>query len=224
MSEPVISVKDVSLSLGGVRILENVSFNVQPGTLHCIVGPNGGGKTSLIRAMLGQMPHTGTIAISAGIVGYAPQFLEFDRTLPITVGDLMAIMRQRRPAFVGAARKAKAEGHAALATMGMDDFWHARFGALSGGERQKVLVAQSLNPKPDLLILDEATSNMDEDARRLTERVVLGLRDAGTTVLWINHDWSQVRRIADHVTGINRTIMFDGAPAQALPTMAETLL
>jgi len=219
---PRVTFEDVSLVLGGYEVLDSVSFSVAPGEIHAVVGPNGGGKTSLIRALLGQMPHKGTIRIEGEEtrpIGYAPQFLEFDRTLPLTVADVMAVMRQRRPAFFGTAGHVRRDGLAALEKMQIAYKWEARFGGLSGGERQRVLVAQALLPAPRLLVLDEATSNMDEAGSRLTETLVKDLSAQGTTVLWINHDWAQVRRVADTVTGINRTVTFSGRPADVLPAL-----
>jgi len=220
---PRIVFDAVSLVLGGQEVLKSVSFSVAPGEIHAVVGPNGGGKTSLIRALLGQMPHRGIIRVEGEAtrpIGYAPQFLEFDRTLPLTVGDVLAVMRQRRPGFLGTAAHVMREGRAALERMEIAHKWEARFGGLSGGERQRVLVAQALMPPPRLLVLDEATSNMDEAGSRLTETLVTELSAHGTTVLWINHDWAQVRRVAHTVTGINRTVTFSGPPADVLPPLS----
>ena len=97
------------------------------------------------------------------------------------------------------------------------------FGALSGGERQRVLFAQSLDPAPQLLILDEPMAGLDKAGGQLMEDLVLELHLAGVTILWINHDWPQVRRIATAVTCISRTVVFDGAPAEVLPAEAGAL-
>ena len=88
MRGPAIRFEHVSLALGGTQILHDVNFSVAPGEIHCVIGPNGGGKTSLIRSLLGQMPHKGNIAVSWGetrTIGYVPQALDFDKTLPVTV-------------------------------------------------------------------------------------------------------------------------------------------
>ena len=219
MTGPAVQFEGVNLQLGGSPILENISFTVAAGALHCIVGPNGGGKSSLIKALLGQMPHTGRIAIDGpkGPIGYVPQALEFDRNLPMTVEDVMAMMRQRRPVFLGASKKHKAAITALLDRTGVADRRVAPFGALSGGERQRVLFAQALDPDPQLLVLDEPMAGLDEAGGKLMEDLVLGLHLQGVTIIWINHDWSQVRRIATAVTCISRTVIFDGAPADVLP-------
>src|SRR5688572_242885 len=107
MQGPSIEFAGVNLTLGNTRILEDVSFSIRAGTIHCIVGANGGGKTSLIRSLVGQMPHSGRIDIhwhSGRVTGYVPQALDFDKSLPITVLDFMAMTCQRRPVFLGVAR------------------------------------------------------------------------------------------------------------------------
>ncbi|NDA48353.1 MAG: ATP-binding cassette domain-containing protein, partial [Alphaproteobacteria bacterium] len=104
MVGPSLQFSHVSLQLGAQDILSDVSLTLAGGQVHAIVGPNGGGKTSLVRALLGQMPFTGEISIDGAhkpLIGYAPQSLDLDRTLPFTVLDVLAVMQQRRPAFLG---------------------------------------------------------------------------------------------------------------------------
>ena len=105
VSGPTLDFAEVSLTLGRTTILDKVTFQVRPGSVHALVGPNGGGKSSLIKTLLGQMPHQGRLSLQwpgePGTIGYVPQALEFDRGLPMTVDDFMAAMCQRRPAFLG---------------------------------------------------------------------------------------------------------------------------
>jgi zinc transport system ATP-binding protein len=226
MQGPTIVLSEVGLELGGNQILESISCRFDAGKVHAIIGPNGGGKTSLMLAILGQMPHNGSIVLEGGregAIGYAPQSLEFDRTLPLTVGDIMAVMNQRRPAFLGRVG-GRADWQRALEAVGLGAMRDRRFGALSGGERQRVLLAQAITPRPRLLILDEPTSNMDGEAMNRTEGIVENLRQQGTTVLWVNHDWDQVRRVADTVTMINLRLQGQGEPAHILPAMPEVAL
>lgn len=194
-----------------------MSFKVEPGSLHCLIGPNGGGKSSLMRAVLGEMPITGEIAIewpnTSRIIGYVPQSLEFDRLLPVSVNDFMALILQRRPAFLGLGRRHRQSVTAALERVGLTGKERRRLGDLSGGERQRLLLAQSLVPTPSLLLLDEPVSAMDETGERLFEKIVLELVEDGLSVLWIAHDFTQVRRLADRVTCLNRNVRFDG-PAE----------
>ncbi|GFM81577.1 manganese ABC transporter ATP-binding protein [Pseudomonas cichorii] len=217
---PGITFADVSLNLGRTTILDRINFNVRAGSVHALVGPNGGGKSSLIKTMLGQMPHQGQLSLqwpgSPGLIGYVPQALEFDRGLPMTVDDFMAAMCQRRPAFLGLSRHyAKAIGEA-LERVGMQDKRKRRMGALSGGERQRVLLAQGLIPAPQLLVLDEPMSALDEAGIQVFERLLGDWRQAGITVLWIEHDLEAVKRLADNVTGLNRRVLFDEPAHTAL--------
>lgn len=219
---PAVAFAGVSLSLGGTQVLHDVSFRIPAGALHCLVGPNGGGKTSLVRALLGQMPHTGHIQLegSATPVGYVPQALDFDRTVPMTVNDVMALLSQRRPAFFGSSRRLRRLTAHALARTGVDALGGQPFGSLSGGQRQRVLLAQALNPTPRLLILDEPTAGIDAQGIQLVEALVRELHAGGVTVLWINHDLEQVRRVAQSVTVINRQVLYHG-PATALASHWE---
>ena len=217
---PDIEFASIDLTLGRTRILDQVSFKVAAGSVHALVGPNGGGKSSLVKTLLGQMPHTGQLTLTwpgdTQVIGYVPQALEFDRGLPMTVDDFMAAMCQRRPAFLGLSRKVAPAIDAALQRVGMLDKRKRRMGALSGGERQRVLLAQGLIPAPQLLVLDEPMSALDEAGIQVFERLLLDWRAAGTTVLWIEHDLQAVARLADKVTGLSRRVLFDAPPKQAL--------
>jgi len=217
---PGVAFADVSLTLGRTAILDHVNFKVRAGSIHALVGPNGGGKSSLIKTLLGQMPHQGQLSLqwpdAPGVIGYVPQALEFDRGLPMTVDDFMAAMCQRRPAFLGLSRHYAGAICDALERVGMQDKRKRRMGALSGGERQRVLLAQGLIPAPQLLVLDEPMSALDEAGIQVFERLLLDWRQAGITVLWIEHDLEAVKRLADHVTGLNRRVLFDESAATAL--------
>src|SRR5690606_32390939 len=105
---------------------------------------NGGGKTSLVRALVGQMPHSGRISIhwqEGRVTGYVPQVLDLDRSLPVTVADFMALSCQRRPAFLGVSRARRGQIDAVLARLGLQHRRRAMIGSLSGGERQRLLFA-----------------------------------------------------------------------------------
>lgn len=225
MRGPAIVFDNVSLRLGGTQVLDQVNMRIEAGALHCLVGPNGGGKTSLVRALLGQMPHLGTIQLEGQFttpLGYVPQLPDFDRNVPMTVNDLMALLGQRRPAFLGARRAARAANAQALERTGMAGMGKKPFGSLSGGQRQRVLLAQAISPTPRLLILDEPTAGIDEAGVRLVEALVTELNNRGVTVLWINHDLEQVRRIAQSVTVINQRVLFHG-PADQIDSRLEVI-
>jgi zinc transport system ATP-binding protein len=227
MHGPSIEFERVNLSLGNTAILEDISFRIRAGSIHCIVGANGGGKTSLVRSLLGQMPHTGRIGIDwreSRVIGYVPQTLDFDRSLPITVLDFMAMASQRRPVFLGVARALRKEIEDKLAALGLQGKLKSKLGSLSGGERQRVLLAQALIPTPALLVLDEPTTGLDVAGKDILESTIKAFAKAGGTVVWINHDIVQVTEIADALTYINRKVLLDGAPNTVLANGAAAHL
>ncbi|HEY5623545.1 MAG TPA: metal ABC transporter ATP-binding protein [Gammaproteobacteria bacterium] len=227
MQGPSIRFEDVSLNLGNTSILHNVSFDVRQGTIHCVVGANGGGKTSLIRSMLGQMPFTGKISIDwhgNQTIGYVPQTLDFDKTLPVTVLDFMGMTCQRRPVFTGVARDPRKDIDEVLERVGMAGKRRSMLGSLSGGERQRVLFAQALIPEPSLLILDEPMTGLDLDGKRILENAIVAFAQAGGTAVWINHDIAQVHEIAQSMTYIDREILLDGDPREVLKSGIATHL
>jgi zinc transport system ATP-binding protein len=219
MQGPSIKFANVTLELGNTRILDDVSFVIRAGTIHCIVGANGGGKTSLIRSLVGQMPHSGSISIEwqqGHVIGYVPQALDFDKSLPITVLDFMAMTSQRRPVFLGVSRERRKVIEAVLERMGLSGKLKARLGSLSGGERQRVLFAQALIPEPALLVLDEPMTGLDLGGKEILEGAIKDFAKAGGTVVWVNHDIVQVNEIADALTYVNRKVLLDGAPREVL--------
>jgi len=110
---PVVTCSDISMTFGKSRVLDNINFVANPGELHCIIGPNGGGKSTLIKAILGQMHHEGTISLdwdtTPGKIGYVPQNIEVDKTVPLTVENFIALCVQNQPAFLGVSKKVKAD-------------------------------------------------------------------------------------------------------------------
>jgi len=218
---PAVAFDGVSLALGRTSVLRDVRLRVAAGGVHALVGPNGGGKSSLFKALLGQVPHRGQIALHwpgprAGVVAYVPQALAFDAGLPMTVLDFMGALCQQRPVLLGLSRRWRPAVAAALGQVGMLDKATRRMGALSGGERQRVLLAQALVPAPDLVLLDEPMSALDEAGMRVFEDLLAHWRARGVTVLWIEHDLDAVSRLAQRVTGLNRQVLFDGSPADTL--------
>lgn len=220
---PAVVFDEVSLDLSGARLLNRVQLRIESGTLHCIVGPNGAGKTSLLRCLLGDAPHTGRVWLhwpgAAGPIGYVPQTLDFDRTLPITVQDFLVLITQAVPAFAGLREEHRAAVDFALASVGLDSKRHTALGKLSGGELKRLLLAQALTPRPALLVLDEPMNHLDTAGIALATAVLEKLRREGTTIICCLHDLAQVRSLADTVTGLNSgAVMFSGPTANVLTT------
>lgn len=228
MSGPAIRFDAVGLKLGGVEILRDVNLSVEGGAIHCLIGPNGGGKTSVVRCLLGQMPHTGKVEVDWGenrTIGYVPQFLDFDKALPVTVSDFMAMVCQkRRPAFAGLSKSNRALSDAALDRVGLNGKRKSKLGSLSGGERQRVLFAQALIPSPALLVLDEPMTSMDEVGAAVFVNIIRELAADGVTIVWVAHNLSQVREMASGVSCISGTVLFSGAPADVLSHLDANVL
>ena len=150
----LIRVEDLSIQYGSVTVLREVSLSIEAGKILTIVGPNGSGKTSLLRAIIGSVkPATGNIIFKPGIkVGYVPQRLNIERTLPITVKRFLSLSH----------RLDKRTCIAALEKAGVSRVLESQMSGLSGGQFQRVLLAKALLGEPEVLILDEATQGLDQ--------------------------------------------------------------
>ena len=213
---PAIEIRDLSFSYPGNRVLDRVNFTLDPGKFACVVGPNGGGKTTLLRILLGLLkPASGSVRIFGAPptenrqrIGYTPQHFTFDARFPIQVRDVV------RMGCLGGApgrwlrqvnrREERRRCSEALEAVGMADFRDHWFGTLSGGQRQRVLIARALAAHPDLLLLDEPTANVDAGA----EKEILDFLDAlrgRLTILLITHNAAVVSRFLETILCVNRT-------------------
>lgn len=211
----LLEVRDLSLTLGGNKILDKVNLDVKHGQIHALIGPNGAGKTTLIRSIMGGMPHKGTIRFlfgDNGRIGYVPQLLEFDHSVPITVFDFLFLMLRKSPLFLSRRRPMRARIEEILAATECEHLIDRAVGYLSGGEFRRVLLAQALVPKPELLLLDEPASSIDEVGARHFEQLLMQLKqEHGHSILMVSHDMRTIHRIADRVTAINQTVTYDGS-------------
>ena len=212
----LLEIRDLAVTLGGNEILNQVNMDVKHGQIHALIGPNGAGKTTLIRSIMGGMPHKGTIRFlfsDTGRIGYVPQLLEFDHSVPITVFDFISLMLQRVPLFLSRRRNKRERIKKILGATHCQHLIDRLIGGLSGGEFRRVLLAQALSPAPELLLLDEPASNVDEHGARQFEKMIVQLKeDHGHSILMVGHDIQMMLRVADRVTAINRTVTFDGSP------------
>ena len=220
-----IELEAVTVRLDGVTILENVSASVPMGKLCALVGPNGAGKTTLLMTMLGLIPHSGRVRFcacgphgaGAPRVGYVPQRLDFDRAAPISVLDFLCLPAQRRPLFLGRRRQVVRRARRALAGVAMEHLADRALGRLSGGELQRVLLAQVLLDEPHVILLDEPVAGVDAAGEQLLLDLVGEIAAGGErTVLMVSHDLSVVAERAEHVIALKRTVICQGPPSQAL--------
>jgi zinc transport system ATP-binding protein len=183
----------------------------------CIVGPNGGGKTTLVKLILGLLePSVGEIRVfgkppktARSRIGYMPQHLLYDPLFPVTVSDIVLMGRLRNGGLRGffgwpdaLDRETASE---VLRQVGMEDFSRRPFSSLSGGQRQRVLIARALAGRPDLLLLDEPTSNVDTlvEAQLLE---LLGKLNERMTIMMVTHDLGFVSEMVEKVVCVNRRV------------------
>ncbi len=220
----VLTVEKLSVTLDGLQVLHNVSFTLKQGEAFAVLGPNGAGKTVLFRAMLGLVPHTGLVQWSPGVkIGYVPQRFSVDRSAPISAMEFFLL--QSRDFWRPSAAFTSQLGQE-LESMGLKPgVLKKGLGELSGGETQRVLIASALLQKPSVLLLDEPTAAVDagleETVYTLLHRVQM---ERGTALLLISHDLSVVYRYAQRVLCLNKSVVCQGPPVEALnPEALATL-
>jgi zinc transport system ATP-binding protein len=222
--EIAVKFDSVFFSYGNVPVLENASFHIHRGEFVALVGPNGSGKTTILKLLLGlEQPASGRIEVFGhddkpavrrgaerktgglawqGRLGYVPQQPPADQAFPITVRDVVRMGLLRRFGRYAAGEKAAAD--AALEQAGIGELSARPYRALSGGQRRRVLVARALAAGPEIFVLDEPTANMDSESEmQLFE--TLGKLKGNTTILIVTHDTDFVSVLTDRVLclGIN---------------------
>lgn len=179
---PILEIRKLGVQLERETILEDVSLSLEAGSIRALVGPNGGGKSTLLAAVLGQIPFTGSIAASwrrGRRIGYVPQTFPVDRTIPLTVLDFLALTRQRRPIAFGIDRGVRERVTGLLGGVALPGFEHRLLAELSGGELRRVLLAEAIDPAPELLLLDEPGTGMDEESSARLETTLASMRAEG---------------------------------------------
>ncbi|EBA12210.1 ATP-binding cassette domain-containing protein [Roseobacter sp. CCS2] len=202
----LITVTDLHVAYGANTVLRNVALHIEPGEIVTIVGPNGSGKTSLLRAIIGATGVTkGDIALKPGLkIGYVPQRLHIDPTLPITVARFMRLTN----------KVSKSVCSAALEAAGVPDLLNRQMSQLSGGQFQRVMLARALINEPDVLLLDEATQGLDQrGSAAFYHQIEQVRRETGCAVLMISHELHVVMSASDRVICLNGHVCCEGTPA-----------
>jgi manganese/iron transport system ATP-binding protein/manganese/zinc/iron transport system ATP- binding protein len=216
---PAVAVQGLSGGyVAGTARVRDVAFALEPGTIAAVLGPNGGGKTTLFRALLGELPvRRGDVAL-AGRPAYVAQADRARLDFPVCALDVVLMGAYRRtPAWRRIARADRERAQATLERVGLADRAGTRFGALSGGQRQRVLIARALLQDAPVLLLDEPLSGVDAESAARIESVFGALRDEGRTLLVATHDVQQARRW-DAVLCLNGRQIAFGAPDAVLST------
>ena len=197
--------RDVTLVLEAQPILERVSFTIARGESVALVGPNGSGKTSLLRCLLGFVPFTGRLTveghdvvrepiIARALMGYVPQQAAFSDVRARDVLAFVAKLRRIRAGRIGAL----------LSLVGLADHVLDRVRTFSGGMRQRLALAVALLPDPPVLLFDEPTANLDREGQELFRHLVAGLRRNGHTLVLASHRREEVAELTDRALHLDR--------------------
>lgn len=212
-----VRVDTLSVTLAGTVILDDVSFSVPRGSMTAIIGPNGSGKTTLLRSMLGLVEYQGSVRMFGGErsemrhrIGYVPQRFEFDRSFPITVREFLNLARRHETPKEHIAHTIREVG-LPVATL------TKRVGTLSGGQLQRVLIAQAILNSPDILFLDEPSTGIDVAGEEAVMHVLDHLKEThGTTIVIVSHDLGMIAESVDQVVCINRRLICAGPPGKTM--------
>ncbi len=214
-------IEHFGVRMGKAEILRDVSMHVHCGELTAIIGPNGAGKSTLLKAMLGEIKHSGELHfLSASgrhagkpVIGYVPQTLNLDRTSPANVLDLFVAGAGGRPAWLPITAARKKHVRECLDRVGAEHLADRRLGALSGGELQRVMLAMALEPIPDLLLLDEPVSGVDQNGMNAFYDQVSTLRARyDLSIIMVTHDLDLIPAHADRVILLEQTVLANGSP------------
>lgn len=216
MTERLVALNNVSVRFDGPPVVDRINLTVNRGDIVTIIGPNGAGKTTLIKSVLGiQAITTGEIWRKPGArIGYVPQHLILQPTLPLSVRRFLMLTGEPESAC-----------RDALAQTGVEHLFEASVHHLSGGEKQRVLIARALARKPDLLVLDEPAQGVDINGQAALYELIRDLRDRlNCGVIMISHDLHLVMAATDRVICLNQHVCCSGYPADIStdPAFIET--
>ena len=215
-----VVIKNLSVTADGQKLLENVELTVHCGELVALIGSNGAGKSTLLKAILGERRYTGSIefvdhcgcGVQHAHVGYVPQHFYFDRSSAVSVCDFLDAYHNRRPVFFGHTKYSRDRVLRMLSAVECPHLIDRRLGDLSGGELQRIMLAFAINPVPDLLILDEPISGIDQRGMDVFYRLVSDLRKQHHIgILLVSHDFAVVEQYATKVVLLDKTVLAQGS-------------
>ena len=218
-----IKMQDIGVTIGDHTILQHVNLHIHCGTLAAVIGKNGAGKSTLIRAILGDIPHTGTIEfknrenghMQKMRIGYVPQSLNIEKKTPISVYDMIASYQSCYPVFLKKSKKLYEKIKEHLAVFKAEELIDKQVCNLSGGELQRVLLSMAVMDEPNLLLLDEPVSGIDQNGMDLFYHTISELkRHYDLAIILISHDLDYVAQYADQVILIDGTVKKQGTVRQ----------
>ena len=214
MDHNVVVLKDVFFNYNSSPVLENVNLTISEGEFASIVGPNGGGKSTLLKLILGLLhPNSGELSVfgktpekSRQRIGYMPQYVQFDARFPITVIDVVLMGRLGNRLGGRYSKKDRLIAEQSLEEVNMAGLARRSFSDLSGGQRQRVLIARALSCEPDLLLLDEPTANIDPEVEEALFEILRSLNER-MTIMIATHDIGFVSQSVKSVVCVNRCVV-----------------
>jgi zinc transport system ATP-binding protein len=215
-----LRLEHVSFAYGhGAPVLRDVDLTVDRGEFVAIAGPNGGGKTTLLRLILGlEQPTTGRVRVALQRKGYLPQRAQTAIDAPLTVRELVGAGRVARSRLLGPLGRGDREAvREAIERVGLSAQADRRLTTLSGGQQQRAFIAKALAGDPELLALDEPTTGVDVEAQEAVAVLLQRLgEELGMTILYVSHEFGAVEHFVERIVLVRERIVFDGAPS-ALP-------
>ncbi len=214
VAETAIALNNLDFSYGELQVLKDVNLCIEANDSICIVGPNGGGKTTLVKLILGLLqPDTGTIRVHGQSpadarlrIGYVPQVARYDSLFPVSVLDVVLMGRlgcSPKSRFSAADRE---KAMAAMAEMDIVPLAANQFADISGGQQQRVLIARALATEGDILILDEPTANIDQKSEKHLFKV-LGRLNERMTILMVTHEVAFAVEFFERIVCVNRQVL-----------------
>lgn len=220
-SVPAIEIKDLDVYYDDKLVLEDVNMTLEDGAFLGIIGPNGGGKTTLIKTILGlKNPRKGHIRLfgkpidhTKKIIGYVPQSFEIDKRFPITVFETVRLsyLPSRHHVFFRFSKDVHAKTTGILKRLNLLDLKDNLLSELSGGQFQKVLIARALATDPRILLLDEPTAHVDQRSREDIYKLLKDLKDELTIIL-VTHDSLAISSYVSTLACLDRTLIYHGDP------------
>lgn len=212
----LIEIKNLTLAYGSNVVLKNVNISIDKGDFICIVGPNGSGKSTLIKSILGLIkPVKGEIKyhdLKQNFIGYMPQETRVDSNFPASVNEIVLSGTLNSLKSLSYTKEEKNKALIALKLLGIDNILNESFRELSGGQRQKVLLARSLCATSKLLILDEPSNNLDVKSKKDLYKVVKDLNEKqGITIIMITHDLDHDNLIGNKILSLRDEEVFFGS-------------
>ncbi len=221
---PLISLQHVSFRYRTEDVLEDINLNISKGDFVGIIGPNGGGKTTLLKIILGLIkPTNGEVRLydqpiqefkTWTNIGYVPQRADQANVqIPITVEEVVSLGRVAKAGlFRRFSHKDRSAVKAALEQVEMSEFKHRLITELSGGQQQRVFIAKALASEPELLVLDEPTAGVDSESQEEFYQLLAKLAKSDLTLLIVSHDIDVILNEVNQVACINKRLVFEGSP------------